>query len=266
MGSEVKSQPYVFILDLDNTIIGNIKPQVILWELSKGSIKTNSIKMDSKGLQQKMVQGQIIRPGFLEFVKYIQSLDYLLYVYTASEKTWANYIITHIEKTLKIRFERPIFTRKECIYQNGNFKKSVRTLLPIITKNLRGKGQILNQQRLTIIDNLNVYHAGDQANLVICPSYEVIYPENIGAYISYQQFKDNQTHINRVLEKYIPSYHATSDYWTFQKRMSVYYLQTIADMPKLEPQDSFFGVLTTFLKTHPKHKFAKYINRHIIRK
>jgi len=260
--------PHIFVLDLDNTIIGDIKPQVMLWEISKASSKAAPIRFDVKSFQQKLLQGLIIRPGFYDFVKYIQSMDYLLYVYTASEKTWANFVISHIEKALNIRFQRPIFTRKNCTYQNGSFKKNTRNILPIIMKSLKVPKKTLSHQvpRMTIIDNLNVYHAIDQSNLVICPSYNMMHPENIGAYISPHQFKENQSAINATLHKYIDNYHPTSDYWTFQKRMSVFYVHTINDMSKHHQSDSFYPVLTTFMKSHPKHKFAKYINRHLIRK
>ncbi len=119
---------------------------------------------------------------------------------------------------------------------------------------------------MTIIDNLNTYHAMDQPNLVVCPSYNYLYPENIAAAISQKQFQDNASAVNSILEKYIPNYHSTNDYWTFQKRMSVAYLLFISEMNKQSGSDNFWGVLTTFLKTHPKHRYAKYINRHVIRK
>jgi len=239
---------HVFVLDLDNTIIGNIKPQVAQWEISK---QCKSIKFDYKAFQTKLKQG-IIRPGFLEFVKYAQSQGCTIYVYTASQNNWALFVISQIEKALGIKLARPIFTRKHCHYHNGSYKKNTRAL------------KAIKADKVTIIDNLNTYHAADQADLVVCPAYNFLYPENIGANISYIQFKENAKVINEVMEKYIPNYHATNDYWTFQKRSSIAYLHAIGDMnQKKDSQDNFFTGLTLFMKSNPKHKYAKYINRYL---
>ena len=231
------------------------------------------MKFDTKAFQEKLRTGNIIRPGFLEFVRWAQSQDHLIFVYTASERIWANFVISNIEKALHIKLERPIFTRANCSLQGGVYRKNTRHLMPAIIKALKARAPhsqtppAAQSIRMTIIDNLNTYHAMDQPNLVVCPNYNFMYPENIAASISQKQFQAASAYINAVLEKYIPGYHATNDYWTFQKRLSVAYLHLIADMHQQEATtDNFWGVLTTFMKAHPKHKYAKYINRHVIRK
>lgn len=263
------TSPHIFILDLDNTIIGDIKPQVILWEIAKASSRSNPIKFDQKAFQEKLLKGRIVRPGFSDFIRYVQSQGHLVYVYTASEKSWATFVISQIEKALHIKFEKPIFTRKNCQYVSGAFRKNTQVLAPAINRSLKSKGirTPLQSLKMTIIDNLNTYHALDQNNLVVCPSYDFKYPENIGANISYDQFRDNMRVINSTMEKYVQNYQITNDYWLFQKRSTVNFLLYIADMNRGESpdKDGFFSTLTTFMKSHPKHIFAKYINKHVIR-
>ena len=150
----------VFLLDLDGTIIGDISPQVMLWELCR---ICNS-KLDNKVIQNVLRTSNIIRPGFKNLITYLQSVDCSVYVYTASEKTWANYIIGQIEKVLNIKFARPIFTRSDCNLKNKEYRKSTSFISKKLKKSLGNVGSV------TIIDNNNVW-IGDQQNLVICPTY-----------------------------------------------------------------------------------------------
>jgi NLI interacting factor-like phosphatase len=261
---------HVFLIDLDGTIIGDIGPQVVMWELSKASRKPNLIKFDMKGLYDKLLYGHIVRPGFVELVKYIQSVDGLVYVYTASEKVWANVVVSQIEKAHGIKIERPIFTRKECIIQNKEFRKSIPYVTRLLLNSIKSKHSGYFDQPtspkmdlkpfITLIDNTNVYSPHDQDNLVVCPTYTYRYPENLASQISFAQFKNNTNIVNEVLLKYIPGYHATSDFWTLQKRLSVFYVHSITAM-KHVVKDTFWDDLMYFIKAHPKHVHAKYINR-----
>ena len=261
---------HIFLIDLDGTIIGDITPQIIMWELSKAhSSHKKDIKFDTKGLQEKLKRGHIVRPGFIEFFKYVKSLDHLIYVYTASEKTWANFIISQIEKAFDIKFERPIFTRQDCQLLNNQFIKSIKFIAKHLGKSLKKKHVVdLDfSKHITIIDNTHVYNQSDQPNLVICPSYSYRHPENIASQISYEQFANHTTSINDLMIKYIPEYNAhTNDYWSFQKKTSIYYVNSITLMKQtmqMTKHDKFFFYLIKLFRENPKNMYAKYINRNL---
>jgi len=260
---------HIFLIDLDGTIIGDITPQIIMWELSKTQSRKGGIKFDTKGLQEKLKTGHIVRPGFIEFFKYVKSLDHLIYVYTASEKTWANFIISQIEKAFDIKFERPVFTRHDCKLLNNQFIKSLKFISKPLERSLKKKGisHLDLSKHVTIIDNTHVYNPSDQSNLVICPSYSYRHPENIASQISYDQFSQHIVPINDLMIKYIPEYNApTTDFWSFQKRTSIYYVNSITLMKQsmqTTKQDKFFFYLMRLVREHPRNVFAKYINRNL---
>lgn len=261
-------KPNIFLIDLDGTIIGDISPQVVMWELSKKCAKAVPIKHNNVALQEKLKNG-IVRPHFIDFMKYLQSIDALVYVYTASEKSWANFVISQIEHAYNVKFERPIFTRMNCSLEYKEYKKSLHFITKQLEKAIRKRHashfQVFGdvKSHVTIIDNTNVYHHHDQSSLVVCPTYTFQYPENLGCVASYVQFKEYEQQINDCLSRYIQGYTATSDYWTFQKRMAVLYVNSITRMKQTMSQDNFFENLLKFVKVHPKHLYAKYINRHI---
>jgi hypothetical protein len=261
---------HIFMIDLDGTIIGDISPQVILWDLSnksKGLIKYNPAQL------KFALSSNLVRPHFVDFFKYLKSVDALVYVYTASEKRWANFVIPHLERACGIRFDRPIFTRKDCKLREKEFSKSLqfisRPLMSSLKKNhpdifQHGKVDVLKS--VTIIDNTNVYHPSDQPQLVMCPTYSYKYPENIASQISYDQFKANEQLIHDFMSRCIPDYRPSSDFWTFQKRMAQHFINMINSNTRGGENDSFFTILLSFMKMHPKHYHAKYINRYIVSK
>ncbi len=258
---------HIFIIDLDGTIIGDITPQIIMWELSKTRQTQKNIKFDNKGLKTKLQGGHIVRPGFVDFVNYIQGRGDLVYIYTASEKAWAHVIVSQIERAFGIKFERPIFTRQNCEFINNQYLKSTRYIQRGLIRSLRNKDISIPeiQKHITIIDNTNVWHSSDQQNLVVCPSYSYSHPENIACQISQDQFDNYVSLINSIMMKYIPDYNVpTQDYWSFQRRVSIFYINSIGIMKQTAAQvkqDRFFYQLMKILQGHPKHVFAKYIKR-----
>ena len=68
--------PIVFLLDLDNTIIGNILPQITEYYLIKDinnrlkKINKNQIRYNTKLLHEEL-EKYIIRPKFKKFLKNI---------------------------------------------------------------------------------------------------------------------------------------------------------------------------------------------------
>ena len=159
----------IFILDLDGTIIGDCIYQAELYKISLIlkdigiNININEILEDSYSEKVKL-----IRPYFKYFIKTMEELyeDVKFYIYTASEKNWAEKEIKLIEKKLDIKFNRPILTRNDCIKVNeGDYKKSIE----LIKKRIK-----IKEGEIIIIDDKDVY-IDNQDKLIICNMYNYKY-------------------------------------------------------------------------------------------
>lgn len=158
---------YIFILDLDGTIIGDCKYQCEIHNIEK-ILKKNSIKCNFTNILKKSYhhKSKLLRPYFLYFFNTIKKKypTSLIYVYTSSEKKWANKQINMIEKENNIKFNRPVFTRNDCILSSeGIYKKSINNIL---------KKKLINNE-IIVIDNNNVY-LDNIDKLLICPTYKYI--------------------------------------------------------------------------------------------
>ncbi len=167
-------EPLVFIIDLDGTIIGDCSYQVILYNIDS-IIKKNKLKSGINKLLMNSYKpsAKLVRPYFKYFINTIKKHypNSLFYVYTASEKEWANKEIGLIEKTHDFKFNRPIFTREDCIVDSfGQYRKSVKKILPKIIKS--SKINIQND-KILIIDNNDVF-IDYKNNFLLCQSYDYI--------------------------------------------------------------------------------------------
>lgn len=167
----------IFVLDLDGTIIGCCSYQTILFNL-ENILKKHHKKLLIDHLTNSYKQeSRLIRPHFKYFYNKIKTLfpNCLIFIYTASEKKWAHREITLIEKTHNIKFDRPIFTRDDCIINSGgNYIKSIKKIIPkILKKNKEIKEEDINN-RLLVIDNNNVYIDYNN-NFLLCPTYDYVH-------------------------------------------------------------------------------------------
>jgi hypothetical protein len=191
----VNTTPCIFILDLDNTIIGDCKYQSELYGVIK-TLKKNKIKSttaDESLIKAYKKKSKLIRPYFVTFINTIRKYypNSSIFIYTASQKEWAIKEIEIIEKSLDIKFDRPLFTRDDCIMGSDmSYKKSIKKILPKILislkKNKKPTTDINN--RVLIIDDRNVYIDYND-NLLICPAYNYILFDNIWEKIPINAFK-----------------------------------------------------------------------------
>jgi len=121
---------YIFILDLDSTIIGNCKFQLLFYKyMSIINNKNNIYNLLSHYYNQEL---KLIRPDFINFIKKMREMyknNIYFYIYTASTEDWANIQIKLIEKNNNIKFNRPIFTRNDCYNENNVLYKDVNKIL-----------------------------------------------------------------------------------------------------------------------------------------
>lgn len=268
----MNAYPLVIIIDLDGTIIGDITPQIMSFEVAK-ALKTSGAKVsyDTGDLKMKLGSG-IIRPHFETFIKSLSSvMNIEFFVYTASEKTWAELVIKSVEAVAGIKFNRPIFTRNYCIQQDREYKKGLGFVRSHILRALKKKyGVLFTSKDLTsnmlIVDNNNVYARADYKHLVLCPTYSFRVPENVVANINIDMFKKYHSVVNSILKKYI-HLSGTSDYHQFEKEFYSYYVDVLASQPKQATKystDRFWLHLRDIIINHKMNSFdessVKYIN------
>lgn len=262
--------PLIIILDLDGTIIGDITPQIMSYELSKAlkTVNSNSNKdskyvFDMTEFKSKLTHG-LIRPYFEVFIKSLLNniANVEFFVYTASEKSWAELMIKNIEQCIGIKFNRPIFSRQYCVSQDKQYKKSLRFIGPTLTRSLKKKYGIMFSQNdlssnILIIDNNNVYHSFDQRQLIVCPSYNYRVPENIVCHIKTKMFKAHHVIITSILKRYIPI-GQTHDFNAFQKQFYTYYIAFLEQVIKNNAhysQDKFWLYLKDVILSQNIRRF-----------
>lgn len=257
--------PYVFILDIDGTMIGDISPQIMLYELCLG-LRDKHFKMNIKAFENKLSNG-LIRPYFDIFLKKMTETFHNkceFFIYTSAERQWTLFLIPHIERILKIKFNRPLFTRDNCQLINGDYKKSLNSILPKISIVLQKKygkldKSILKEKLLIIDNNSSVYEEVDQKHLISCPTYDYKIPENIPLYISNSIFNLYQQQIIKILSRNIPQIVIANNYNKFQiefYKFYVIFLQTIQKNNDLFIKDNYFNYLSNVITYKGITKFT----------
>ena len=179
--------PFVFVLDLDGTIVGRVdfqSQQYILYS----TLRQSGFKVAKQYTipPAYFPNARLVRPGLASFMKEIYTLygqQAYFFVYTASEKSWAMQQIAWIEKTHGVKFMRPLFTRDDCIVSpGGNMRKSLTKIWPRICRALpamspKDRTHILEHQTL-IIDNNPVF-VDHTDKLLLCPTYDYMFFENM---------------------------------------------------------------------------------------
>jgi hypothetical protein len=171
----ISQNPLIFVLDLDGTIIGDCVYQTVIQHIDDAAKKQNIKTTLSKQIRESYdSSSKLIRPYFKYFIKHIRSQypNSQFYIYTASNKEWATKEINLIEKSLNIKFNRPIFSRDDCIIDSFNqYKKSVNKILPKIQQ--KNKSYKLNKNNIIAIDNNDVF-IDYLSNFILCPTYDCV--------------------------------------------------------------------------------------------
>lgn len=118
----MNQKPLVVLLDLDGTLAGRVTSVLCEYEIYKTvtvSKKSNSFNVP-KHIRESMISRLrygIIRPHVIDFCRGVAEMGsgIELFVFTASENTWANFFVPCVEAALGVRFNRPIFTRNHCV-------------------------------------------------------------------------------------------------------------------------------------------------------
>jgi len=190
----------IFVLDLDGTIIGDCVYQAEIYKigliLSKLGIK---VKINEILNSFYMEKSKLVRPYFPYFMRKMRELFPMvsIFIYTASEKRWAEKEIGIIEKALDIKFNRPIFTRSDCIetYSKEDNRIDYRKSIESIKKKMRVKDK---NMEIVIIDDKDVYMDNND-RLIRCELYNYKYFCNYWEYIPIEKVK------NKIFLRYLTS-------------------------------------------------------------
>ena len=167
--------PIIFLIDLDGTIHGDCVSQVQEYTLLA--------KLGARTTNKKFIKGDykngLLRPYFSSFMKTIdinrRYTNIETFVYTASEKKWAQHVVPVIEDVVNARFNRPIFHRDYCDMQKDKHK-SILTTKKHIFKSLKNKYDLTSMNdlnnRIYLIDNNDTLIEKDF--LLKCPTYDYI--------------------------------------------------------------------------------------------
>jgi len=182
--------PYVFVLDWDGTVIGKVDFQSQYYSIAM-TLKKHGFKPRVQHTIPPAfaTSSKLIRPGFANFIKTLQKYYPTVYffIYTASEKKWANQEIAWVEKLHDIKFARPIFTRDDCaVDSTGNMRKSLGRIFPRMMRTIsKGSSPLTPAHRKAILDtntiiiDNNAVYTDRTDKLLLCPDYGYSVFENL---------------------------------------------------------------------------------------
>jgi hypothetical protein len=212
----------------------------------------------------------IIRPYFKSFFKELSDHGVEIFIYTASEKKWAEFIVKQIEISVGIKFNRPLFTRNNCQYTGGEYMKKIGFVKPMVLKSLNKKYNTRFssdfRNRIIAIDNRRVYFPEDEKYLVLCNTYKYKIPENIPCIIRKPVFERYHNVINNMLSHYFINYKNTSNYMKFEKQFYYQYIDALSFSIKTKDEslsDTLFKAVKTFILSKNIKTFSSETVYHI---
>ena len=212
----MKKLPFIIIFDIDQALIGYVHHlfkehallEILYNNCKKKSINTKCLNTDIFDMVDELNNG-LLRPFAKEFIAFCNKKfkNVEVFFYTNSIYSWTNSgLAKNIEKALKIKINRPFFTRENSIFTLKN-KKSLANIYPTIIKSLVKKYPSLMDEKITeyILNNRTIFIDDKKDNLyayterqLVCPEYEYyhyydIYDKLINKYnIDPQLFNDKE--------------------------------------------------------------------------
>lgn len=180
--------PLVLFLDLDGTVIGDVMHLMVEKEVVSTFCPGKTTLKAMKSSHVSRLRYGVIRPRLDAFLRKVEQCNkeskercIEIFIYTASEHTWALYISAAIEAAVGFTFNKPIFTRKHCHpLDDGTFYKTLAPLLPVVVSSLRRKGYTLTvsslEGRVALVDNTPsvIRTPVDRVRLITCPTYNFV--------------------------------------------------------------------------------------------
>lgn len=255
--------PFVIILDIDGTIIGDIGFCITEWNILQEIYKkcitevkdATCFNMSKMDITEELVNGQLLRPNVKDFIMYCDKKfkNVEVFFYTNSSHDWAtNVIVPNIEKVLGFKANRPIFTREHSI----NFVKTITNIYPSIFRTLVKKYPALKKEstfakvlnnRMLFIDDLKDNIHDYKERQIQCPEYEArvfydIYEKIIKKYGLDPSVFDNKDVLNMMDIRDVPIYNKNGSIYQQDKEFMYVqhlYYSKIAEI-STKKKDTFF--------------------------
>ena len=189
--------PFIIILDIDHTIIGTVnqlcKEREVLeyiYNLCKKNGLEKCIRQNNVDMQKELKDG-LLRPYINEFIHFCNNKfkNVEVFFYTNSSYNYTNtFLATNVKKALKVKVNKPFFTRENSMNINGVTKKSLVNIFPFIIKSLVKKYPIMKNEknidyiintRFVFIDDIKENTFEYVNRQIICPKYEYRYYNDI---------------------------------------------------------------------------------------
>jgi len=231
----MKKLPFIIVFDIDNAIIGNISTVVEEWHLleniynicKKKGINAKCPLPVLMDFQDELKNG-LLRPNTKDFITFCNKKfkNAEVFLYTNSRYGWVyGGLGTNIEKALKIKINRPFFTRENSLAMG----KSLANTYPIMMKSLakrypslkdENNSEYVLQNRLIFIDDIADNIIQYKGRQLVCPRYNFwnkydVYDRLLTKYKIAPEIFDDKDILNYLHENDIPVYNANGN--EFQK-------------------------------------------------
>lgn len=259
----MKKQPFIIIFDIDKTIIGDIaiaeKERELLEYIynvcKKKGVSAKCPSMNFTDIQDVLKEG-LLRPNVKDFINFCEKKykNAEVFLYTNSRYSWTNdFIGKNLEKALKIKINRPFFTRENSM--KGTMKKSLANIYPTIIGSLAKKypslingdiAEYVLNNRMIFIDDIKDNIFAYTNRQLVCPAYNYtpyydIYENCITKYkISTQIFNDKDI-LQYMSDNNIPIYNINGDARQKNKEfiaISNLYYTKAAEISKIKNADT----------------------------
>jgi len=272
-------EPFIYVLDIDGTVIGDITYQVAEWEILK-LVDPRKLKVFKQNLIDHLRSG-LLRPQLADFIMHLKTINSNseFFMYTASDDKWAQFLVPCIEAACNVKFARPIFSRKHCIFTGHRCMKSLSKISNAVYNKVKSKmgfkkpAHVL--EHMILIDNNNVLLDKEARRGIICPSYNYKQPYDVLRTVDLKLLHDNMYTVSKVLAKYdlIDDKMVNSKYSSFQILAAYYgefanrlnHLSKSSSAIDYESKDKFWMKLANAIialqqKKVSKDTIVKYVN------
>jgi len=269
----------IFILDMDECIIGNSKfildYHILITQIKKLTDNNPPIHKD---LWKKNISPHFIRPYFKEFLDFCKKNNIELFIFSFGTKDYVEYIIEYIEETFDYKFNRPLFTREDKYIgiNDDNYMKEITGFQDIIIKSIKAKPleieNIFSYHILIIDDNYNFW-SSNNPQLLITTSYQYTPIPHLDINLLHQ-IKNNQDIMDYIINSsnslfptYIKSSNSYDDFFlNYHLYTSELFRKNLQNNNEVI-NDDFFKSLIPLIKPRLKlqkpftTKFIKSLNK-----
>lgn len=237
--------PFVVLLDLDGTVIGDITFQACEWEIVR-RYDPSRVRLFRSNLVSYLRNTQLIRPQLAYFINTLrrkagQHVEF--FIYTASEQKWASFIVPCVEEALGVRFNRPLLTRAHVMHMSadGLVTKSLSKVFPTLQRALKSKYPLWSRKHISstmlLIDNNRTLDKKERANLIQCPTYAPRHVCDILRLVSDEQLRKHMMSIASHLSKYGLFPKLRSHTLSYSEFMLLY-MQKLYEMMQMQTDNS----------------------------